>query len=233
MLFEGFCIFGSRQFYKKLLCILKEVNKTIYGNNGDVPDKLLDISLLSSPGIRNHMNCRVVAPDPEFPQSHQTILNKQEFIIHNRVTRPVQYSLSSLPTMSTIYEKRGAGWDRIDPDNYFSSYFKTNEMGEVVQEENKSTTPQQLEEDHITLMTMRNIKAVCSKSNERNFFIQCVMDEYEETNATIRTRHPKLFRYDTYEFEASKDLLMCMPFEFIDGLKDKHGLILTRNGWPS
>jgi hypothetical protein len=67
-------------------------------------------------------------------------------------------------------------------------------------------------------MTMKNIKAVCSKSNKSKFFIQCVMDEYEESTAT---RHPKLFREDTYEFEASKDLLICMPFDFIDGLKDK------------
>ena len=43
VLFEGFCIFGYREFYKNLLCILMEVNKTIYGNNGYVPDKLLDI----------------------------------------------------------------------------------------------------------------------------------------------------------------------------------------------
>jgi hypothetical protein len=70
MLFEGFCIFGYREFYKNLLCILMEVNKTIYGNNGYVPDKLLDIFLLSSPGIRNHMNRQVVAPDPELPQSY-------------------------------------------------------------------------------------------------------------------------------------------------------------------
>ncbi len=47
MLFEGFSIFGYREFYKNLLCILMEVNKTIYGNNGDVPDKLLDIFELS------------------------------------------------------------------------------------------------------------------------------------------------------------------------------------------
>jgi hypothetical protein len=49
----------------------------------------------------------------------------------------------------------------------------------------KSTTPQQFEEDHITLMTMRHINAVCSKSNERKFVIQFVADEYEESNATI------------------------------------------------
>ncbi len=30
VLFEGFCIFGYREFYKNLLCILMEVNKTIY-----------------------------------------------------------------------------------------------------------------------------------------------------------------------------------------------------------
>jgi hypothetical protein len=70
-------------------------------------------------------------------------------------------------------------------------------------------------------MTMRHIKAICSKSNERKFDIQCVMDEYEESNATIRARHPKLFKDDTHKFEASKELVMCMPFDFINGLKDK------------
>jgi hypothetical protein len=123
--------------------------------------------------------------------------------------------------MATIYDKPGAGWDDIDIDNNFTSYFKTNEMGDVVQQEKKSTTPHQLEEDHITLMTMRNIKAVCSKTNKRQFIIQCTMDVYEESNATIRARHPKLIKEDTYEFEASKDLLMCMLFDFIDGLMDK------------
>jgi hypothetical protein len=127
----------------------------------------------------------VIAPDPEFPQSYQTILNKQEFIIQNSVTQPIQYSLSKLPAMATTYDKPGAGWDKIDPDNYFTSYFKTNEMGDVVQQE-KNLQPHQLEEDHITLMTMKYIKAgVCSKSNKRQFTIQCVMDEYEESNATI------------------------------------------------
>ncbi len=131
------------------------------------------------------MNWQVVAPDPEFPQSYQTIVNKQEFIIHNSVTRPVQYFLSKPPTMATIYDKPGAGWDDIDIDNFFTSYFKTNKMSDVVQQEIKSTTPHQLEVDHITLMTMRNIKAVCFKTNKRQFIIQCMMNVYEESNATI------------------------------------------------
>ncbi len=36
MLFEAYCVFGDREFYKNLPCILMEVNKTMYGNNGDV-----------------------------------------------------------------------------------------------------------------------------------------------------------------------------------------------------
>jgi hypothetical protein len=70
MLLEGYCVFGYRDFYKNLLCILMEVNKTMYGKNDDVPDKLLDIFFLSSPGIRNHMNRRVGSPDPVSPQSY-------------------------------------------------------------------------------------------------------------------------------------------------------------------
>ncbi len=70
VLFEGFCIFGHREVWKNLLCILMIVNKTTYGNNGSVPDKLLDLFRLNNPGIRNHMNRQVVASDPEFSQSY-------------------------------------------------------------------------------------------------------------------------------------------------------------------
>jgi hypothetical protein len=59
------------------------------------------------------------------------------------------------------------------------------------------------------------------------------MDQYEESNSTIQVRHPKLFKNDTYIFDESRELVMCMPFDFISGLKDKNGLILTRNGWSS
>jgi hypothetical protein len=82
------------------------------------------------------MNPQVGAPDPVFPQSYQTILNKKEFIIHNSVTQLVQYPLFTMPsTMSTTYDKPGAGWNRINTDNYFKNYFKTNEMGDVVHQE--------------------------------------------------------------------------------------------------
>ncbi len=48
------------------------------------------------------------------------------------------------------------------------------------------------------------------------------MDEYEESNATIQARHQTLFKDDNCKFEASKELVMCMLFDCIDGLKDKN-----------
>jgi hypothetical protein len=62
--------------------------------------------------------------------------------------------------MSSIYDKPGAGWNRIYTDEYFKNYFKMSGMGDVVQKEKLSTTPQQFEEDHIQLLTMRFIKIV-------------------------------------------------------------------------
>jgi hypothetical protein len=70
MLFEGYCIFGFREFHKKLLCILVEENNTMYGKNEDVPTELMDIFLLSSLGNINHMIWQGGATDPVFTQSY-------------------------------------------------------------------------------------------------------------------------------------------------------------------
>ena len=37
MMFEGFCTFGFREFFKNFFCMLMEVNKTMFGNNKDTP----------------------------------------------------------------------------------------------------------------------------------------------------------------------------------------------------
>jgi hypothetical protein len=42
MMSEGFCIFGFRDVFKNFFCMLMEKNKTIYGNNEDVPKNIFD-----------------------------------------------------------------------------------------------------------------------------------------------------------------------------------------------
>ncbi len=51
------------------------------------------------------------------------------------MTQLVQYSLNRMPTMSSIYDKPGAGWNQINTDDYFKNYFKTSDMGDAVQQE--------------------------------------------------------------------------------------------------
>jgi hypothetical protein len=41
ILLEAYCIFGFWEFFKNFFCILMEVNKTMYGNNEDVPKTFL------------------------------------------------------------------------------------------------------------------------------------------------------------------------------------------------
>jgi hypothetical protein len=56
MLFEAYCIFGSCEFYKNLRCILVEVNKTMYGNNEDVPKTFWAIFIQNHMYVKSHLH---------------------------------------------------------------------------------------------------------------------------------------------------------------------------------
>jgi hypothetical protein len=55
MLFEAYCIFGVREFFKSLFCILMEVNKTMYGKNEDVPNKIWTICIQNHTNVMSHL----------------------------------------------------------------------------------------------------------------------------------------------------------------------------------
>jgi hypothetical protein len=98
-----------------------------------------------------HMMRQGRATPPVFQHSYQTILNQSEYIIHNSATRPVQFSLGRLPTMPSFTQKLGAGWERINSDNYFHE----GRTDDVLQKEVIMTTLHLYEEAYIQLMTMR------------------------------------------------------------------------------
>jgi hypothetical protein len=43
--------------------------------------------------------------------SYQTVLNNQSYTIHSGITRPCQFSLGNIRTMSGITDSIGEGWD--------------------------------------------------------------------------------------------------------------------------
>ncbi len=80
------------------------------------------------------------------------------------------------------------------------------------------TTSQQFEEAYIQLEKMWEIK-VEKISNEYKFSIKCLLENFQANNSTLRARHWKMFKKDTYEFEPIKELVLTMHFGFIDSLK--------------
>jgi hypothetical protein len=90
------------------------------------------------------------------------------------------------------------------------------------------TTSQQFEEAYIQFETMHQIKME-KMSNKYKFSIKCLLENFQANNSTLRARQWKMLKKDTYEFEPIKELVLTMPFGFIDSLK-KVGIILTRDG---
>jgi hypothetical protein len=56
-------------------------------------------------------------------------------------------------------------------------------------------------------------------SNEYKFSIKCLLENFQANNSTLRARHWKMFKKDTYEFEPIKELVLMMHFGFIESLK--------------
>jgi hypothetical protein len=140
-----------------------------------------------------------------FQHSYRIFCNQNKYITHNTVTRPIQFSLGSLPTISSYTQKLGAGWKGINENKYFNT--------DELQKEVEMTTSEDYEKACIQLMTLRLIKVVQTNSNRRLFSIQCNTEPFEKENDTIQARHPKIFKNSTYRFCPHNELVMSMPFE--------------------
>ncbi len=202
------------------------------GNNGDVPDILLNMFLSSSPGIRNHMNQQVVAPDPVFPQSYWTILNKQEFIIHNSATQLVQYSLYTLPTMSTIYDKPGARWDRINPDNYFTSNFKTNEIGDVVQQEKNLQHHNSWKRITLLWWQWGILKLFAQNQMKGILLFNVWWRRMKRAMPPLKQGIQSCSKMILTSLRQVRIHWCACPLTSLMGWRIKIGLVLTTNGWP-
>ncbi len=74
----------------------------------------------------------------------------------------------------------------------------------------------------ILLSTMYKIKKIVLEKNRRKFWIKCLMRNYKRGNNAICKRHKTLAK-DTvnyqYDFPESNELVMTLPYQFVDSLK--------------
>jgi hypothetical protein len=85
--------------------------------------------------------------------SYETVMKSQSNTIHSGITRPCQFSLGNIPTMSGITDSIGEGWDTRKISRFF------NERNNIVnqQDEVPMTTSKLFEEGYIIFSTMIKI----------------------------------------------------------------------------
>jgi hypothetical protein len=81
------------------------------------------------------------------------------------------------------------------------------------------TTAKEFEFAHTLLSTMEKIRVSMLDIKFRKFEIQCATKQYQNANRTLRERHPTLFQNETYMFPPNNDLVMTLPFKYVNQLE--------------
>ena len=117
----------------------------------------------------------------DFGLSYKTVMNNQNYTIRSGITRPRQFSLGNIPTMSGITDSVGEGWDERKIQNFFQ------ERNNIVyqQEEVPMITSKHFEQAYITLSMMKKMKLTTKKGKGNLFTIECYMPSFEPQNETV------------------------------------------------
>jgi hypothetical protein len=122
--------------------------------------------------------------------------------------------------MLTVYDNQGEGWSAVNTKRYFWS---EDPWEDTSQQQPLITTLHQFEENLILLCTMHEIKKVDPKKHScRLFCICCFLKNYDRRKTAIKKRHKTLFKDQVnhhYDIAASNELVMTLPFQFVDDLK--------------
>jgi hypothetical protein len=142
-------------------------------------------------------------------------MNNQSYTIHSGITRPHQFSLGNIPTISGITDSVGEGWDDRKIANFL------NERNNIVngQEEVPMTRSKHFEHAYIILSTMTKIKLTTKKGKGNLFTIECCMPSFEHQNQSVRKQHTTMFKNDKITFHPQKDLVLSMPYQFVVNLE--------------
>jgi hypothetical protein len=171
-LYELWCLFAYREFYKNLLVILDEVSLSTFGEKTSISNRFWKLfDLHDDEKIHAYLIKLSNNTHSEFGLTYKTVMNNQSYTIHSWINQPHQFSLGNIPTMSGITDSVGEGWD----ERKITKKFK--ERNNIVngQEEVPMTTSKHFEHAYITLSTMTKIKLTTKKGKGNLFTIECYM----------------------------------------------------------
>ncbi len=133
--------------------------------------------------------------------------------------------------MATIYDKSGAGWDDMDIDDYFTSYFKT--KGDVVQQEKNL-------QHHINWKRITSLwwqwgilKLFAPKQTKGNLlfnvWLMCMKRAIPPFEQGIQNCSKKILT----SLRQVKTCWCACPLTSLMDQWIKIWLVLTKDGWPS
>jgi hypothetical protein len=224
-LVKSWCLFIYPLLHNNRLALLSGVTSYVYdksdtvmkpllfgmGYTGDDQDAILEYLTWQK---SNHIQI----PSCSGPFTYQCKINGRAYAVISALHHPFQFTLGESSSMLTIYDNKGDSGSTVNHRKYFWSDNPHNDN----QVQPLMTTLHQYKENMILLSTMYKIKKIVPKKNRRKFWIKCLMRNYEQGNNAIRKRYKTLFK-DTvnhqYNFPASNELVMTLPYQFVDSLK--------------
>jgi hypothetical protein len=217
------------------LAVLSQLSKSVYGAPQTIlPSLLTRMQFNGDSQYKTHDY--LIWRATKYPSNGSLLTgscklnNGRQYTIKNLHHRPLQFNLGELSTMSTLYDTKGEGWNKV-PN--IKRYFCLDNPCDDNIAQVPITTSHQYEENLILLMTLFEIKKKNLGKNIQKFMMRCSMKNYEQGNNAIRQRHPTFFKDKKdhyYSFGPSDELVQTLPFEFVANLKGGAYTRLTSNG---
>ncbi len=114
-------MFAYREFYKNLLAILDELSLHTFGEKTSIPNRFCKhFGLHNDESIHAYLMKLSNNTYSDSGFSYETVMNSQSYTIHSGITQPCQLSLGNIPTMSSITDSIGEGWDTRKISRFFN-----------------------------------------------------------------------------------------------------------------
>ena len=233
---EAIIAFGHNECFKNRVRLLESLYIILFRSSSKKTSEKIDhiysdkysvLLEMDDEEVKAYMKSRYMQSRQQESHSiqhglHKTLLREHDIFTLGLCSshRPMQLSLGSMPTMSSILCTVDKGWENVNKLLYFR------DTGTVKRKEDTGEVTDEQEETLILLRTMKYIRMCVRKRNpdntilERRCEIKCNLAKYEEKNVGVRKRHPSIFRNEEYIFVPSNDMVLSMPFEWVDSLRD-------------
>ena len=242
---EAIIAFGHNECFKNRVRLLESLYIILFRSSSKKTSEKIDhiysdkysvLLEMDDEEVKAYMKSRYMQSRQQESHSiqhglHKTLLREHEICTLGLCSshRPMQLSLGSMPTMSSILCTVDKGWENVNKLLYFR------DTGTVKRKEETGEDTDEQEETLILLRTMKFIRMCVRKRNpdntilERRFEIKCNLAKYEEKNVGVIKRHPAIFRNEEYIFVPSNDMVLSMPFEWVESLRDNEWTLLNKN----